>query len=58
MEQVLVLLAGEEGQNSEAKQTVNGNNNMGNQQENQNIQNDSTLQADEENLQEIFIGVG
>ncbi len=52
MEQVLVLLAGEEGQNSEAKQTVNGNNNMGNQQENQNIQNDSTLQADEENLQE------
>lgn len=52
MEQVLVLLAGEEGQNSEAKQMVNGNNNMGNQQENQNIQNDSTLQADEENLQE------
>ncbi len=52
MEQVLVLLAGEEGQNSEAKQTVNGNNNMGNQQENQIIQNDSTLQADEENLQE------
>lgn len=52
MEQVLVLLAGEEGQNSEAKQTVNGNNNMGNQQENQNVQNDSTLQADEENLQE------
>lgn len=52
MEQVLVLLAGEEGQNSEAKQTVNGNNNMGNQQENQNIQNDSTLQTDEENLQE------
>lgn len=52
MEQVLVLLAGEEGQNSEAKQMVNGNNNMGNQQENQNIQNDSTLQTDEENLQE------
>ena len=52
MEQVLVLLAGEEGQNSEAKQTVNGNNTLGNQQENQNVQNDSTLQADEENLQE------
>lgn len=51
MEQVLVLLAGEEGQDGELQQTVNGNNNAGNQQDNQNIQSDGVLQAEEEKLQ-------
>lgn len=51
MEQVLVLLAGEEGQDGELQQTVNGNSNAGNQQDNQNIQSDGVLQAEEEKLQ-------
>lgn len=51
MEQVLVLLAGEEGQDGELQQTVNGNSNAGNQQDNQNMQSDGVLQAEEEKLQ-------
>lgn len=51
MEQVLVLLAGEEGQDGELQQTVNGNNNAGNQQDNQNTQSDGALRAEEGKLQ-------
>lgn len=51
MEQVLVLLGGEEGQDGEAQQAVNGSHNAGNQQDNQNVQSGGILQAEEEDLQ-------
>ncbi len=56
MEQVLVLLAGEEGKNGETQASLGGNNNVANQQNSQNEQDGVILRSDEQSLQGKDVG--
>ncbi len=56
MEQVLVLLAGEEGKNGETQASPGGNNNVANQQNSQNGQDGVILRSDEQSLQGKDVG--
>ncbi len=56
MEQVLVLLAGEEGKNGETQASLRGNNNVANQQNSQNEQDGVILRSDEQSLQGKDVG--
>ena len=56
MEQVLVLLAGEEGKNGETQASPGGNNNVGNQQNSQNEQDGVILRSDDQSLQGKDVG--
>lgn len=56
MEQVLVLLAGEEGKNGETQASLGGNNNVANQQNSQNEQDGVILRSDDQSLQGKDVG--
>lgn len=56
MEQVLVLLAGEEGKNGETQASPGGNNNVANQQNSQNEQDGVILRSDDQSLQGKDVG--